>query len=115
MTKSKVSHGVSDKAIVMEEKRQALSSNVMPIDSQIFLITTCDPLQLTLQCPLTSESQNQLGLKLQGQLNILQSRGFIPTIIFTDLTKGFTGLVGAFPGVMLDPSGAEDHVAKVEA
>lgn len=70
---------------------------------------------MTLQCLLTSESQNQLGLGLQGQLNILQSRGFIPTILHTDPAKGFTSLVGAFPGVVLDPSGAGDHVAKVDA
>jgi len=87
----------------------------MHIDGQAFLITTCEPLQLTLQCPITSESQNQLGLGLQGQLNILQSRGFIPTIIHTDPARGFTSLVGAFPGVIFDPSGAGDHVAKVDA
>ena len=99
----------------MEEKRHALSSDVMHIDGQIFLVTTCEPLQLTLQCPLTSESHNQLGIGLQGQLNILQSQGFIPTIIYTDPAKGFTSLVGAFPGVVLDPSGAGDHVAKADA
>ena len=115
MTKKKASRAVIDNAIVMEEKRPALSSNVMHIDGHIFLITTCEPLQLTLQCPLTSESQNQLGLGLQGQLNILQSHGFIPTIIYTDPAKGLTSLVGAFPGVVLDPSGAGDHVGKVDA
>ena len=83
----------------MTEKRQALYFDVMHIDSQIFLITTCEPLQLTLQCPITSKSQNQLGLALQGHLSILRAKGFVPTIIYTDPAKGFTRLIGAFPGV----------------
>jgi len=96
---------VIDDSIVLEEKKQILSSDVMHIDGQMFLVTTCEPLQLTLQCPITSESQTQLGLGLQGQINVLH----------TDPARGFTSLVGAFPGVIMDPSGAGDHVAKVDA
>jgi len=62
MTHKKVSRAIIDQNIVMTEKRQALTADVMHIDGQIFLVTTSEPLQLTLQCPIINESQNQLGL-----------------------------------------------------
>lgn len=68
----------------MQEKNQALYSDVMHIDGQTFSITTCEPLQLTLQCPLTSKLQNQLGLGWQGHLSIFRAKDFIPTIVYTD-------------------------------
>ena len=59
--------------------------------------------------------QNQLGLGLQGRLSILHAKGFIPKIIYTDPAKGFTGLIGAFPGVLVDTSGAGDNIPKFDA
>jgi len=115
MTKRKVSRAIVDQHIIMEEKRQVLSADVMHIDGKIFLLTTCEPLQLTLQCPINNESQNQLGLALQGHLDFLRSRNFIPTIVYTDPAKAFRGLVTFFPGVTIDVGGAGDHLAKVDA
>ena len=116
MTKRKVSRALIDNNIVMEEKRQVLSADVMHIDGKIFLIATSEPLQLTfLQCPIASETQNQLGLALQGHLDFLQSRNFVPTIVYTDPAKAFRGLVTSFPGVTIDIGGAGDHLAKVDA
>ena len=57
----------------------------------------------------------QLGLGLQGQFNVLPSRGFILTIIQMDPARGFTSLVGAFPEVIMDPCGAGNNMAKVDA
>ena len=37
----------------------------------MFLIIVCDPLNLTLSTPIERETANQLGLALQGQLNVL--------------------------------------------
>ena len=71
MTKKKAGRAVIDQNIMMAVKQQALTSDVMHIDGQIFLVTTCEPLQLTLQCLIPNQSQNQLGLALQGQLSIL--------------------------------------------
>ena len=45
----------------------------------------------------------------------MRSKGFDAKIIYTDPAKGFAGLVGAFPGVLVDTSGAGDNVAKVDA
>ena len=71
MMKRKISHAVIDRDMVMKEKNQALLySDVIHIDGQRFLVTTCKPLQLTLQCPITSESKTQLQL-VQGHPNIL--------------------------------------------
>lgn len=84
-------------------------------DGSKFLITTSDPLKLTQQCLITSESANQLGLGLQGHINTLRSRGFIPNIVYTDPASAFRQLTTAFPGVIIDVSGAGDHVSKVDA
>ena len=86
----------------------------MHIDENNFLVTTSDPLQLTQQCYLTSESANQLGLGLQGLINKLRSRGFNPTIVYTDPGSGFRALTTAFPGTLIDISGAGNYVAKVD-
>ena len=115
MTKKKVGRAVIEEERIMREKRQTLYSDVMHIDGQKFLVTTCEPLQLTLQCPITSESQTQLGLGLQGHISILRTKGFTPTIIYTDPARGFEGLVGTFPGILVDTSGAGDNVPKVDA
>ena len=114
MTKRKVSQAVMDTALIMEEKSQVLYGDVMHIDGSKFLITS-DPLQLTQQCLVTSESANQLGLGLQGHINTLRSRGFTPTIVYTDPASAFRQLIKAFPGVIIDVSGAGDHVSKVDA
>ena len=87
----------------------------MHIDGNKFLITTSDPLQLIQQCFITSESTNQLGLGLQGHINNLRSRGCNPTIVYMDPGGGFRSLTTAFPGTLIDISGADEYVAKVDA
>jgi hypothetical protein len=52
--------------------------------------------------------------RLQGHLNIIRSRGFVPTIVHTDPQTGFRALTGSFPGVMIDIGGAGDYVPKVD-
>jgi hypothetical protein len=68
---------------------------VMHIDSNKFLITVCKPLQLTIQNHIERETQNELGIALQSQLNLLHSRGLVPTII--------------------DIGGAGDYISEVDA
>ena len=78
-------------------------------------MTTCEPLQLTLQCPIPNESQNQLGVALQGQLSILRSRDCIPTIVYVEPAKSWQGLTTAVPCMMINLGGAGDPLAKVDA
>ena len=100
MTKRPIKHEVIEESLLMTEKRQKLYSDVMHYEGSMFLITVCDPLQLTLTTPVDRKMSNQLGLALQSQLNVLRGYGFIPTIVYTDPAPGFQALVNHFPGII---------------
>ena len=87
----------------------------MHIDGNKFLVTVCEPLQLTLQCRIEREKQNDLGMALQGQLDLLRSHSFVPTIVYADPQSAFRSMINMFPGVIIDVSGAGDHVSKIDA
>jgi hypothetical protein len=87
----------------------------MHIDGSKFLVMVCEPLQLTLQCKIEREMQQVLGMTLQGQLELLRSRGFIPTIVHTDPQSAFRALTMQFSGVVIDVGGAGDYDSKVDA
>jgi hypothetical protein len=115
MVKKKLSRAVVDDDLVMEEKKQMLYSDVMHVDGVKFSITVCEPLQLTIQCKIERETQGVLGPTLQGQLELLRSRGFIPTMVYTDPQSAFRSLTTQYPGVVIDVGGAGDYVSKVDA
>ncbi|MFN9979926.1 MAG: hypothetical protein ACK53Y_08445, partial [bacterium] len=73
-----------DDDLVMDTKKQVLHTNVMHLDGQNFLLTVCEPLQLILQCPIERETALALGTALQNQIELLRSRGFVPTRVHTD-------------------------------
>jgi hypothetical protein len=97
MVKRKASQAVVDNDLVMNQKKQTLCSDVMHKDGVKFLVTVCKPLQLTLQCNIERESQALLGPALQGQLELLHSRGFIPTMVYTDPQSAFCSLTTQYP------------------
>ncbi len=66
----------------MEEKTECLYSDVMPTDTNKFLVTVTDPLQLTLVTCFDRESQDKLGLVLQEQLELIHSHAFIPKVVY---------------------------------
>ncbi len=74
MTRKTVSRAKLQEELKAENKDQALYSDVMVIDSQKFLLTVCEPLQLTLQTPVERETVHVLGIALKGQLNTLRER-----------------------------------------
>jgi hypothetical protein len=78
MTNKKVTRAVVDDDLLLEEKKAILHLDVMQIDSQHFLITVCNPLQITLQVTIERESQAVLGMALQGQLELVRRKGFQP-------------------------------------
>jgi hypothetical protein len=92
-----------------------LYTDVMHVDSQRFLVTVCDPLQLTLQINEERESQSVLGPALQGQLELLQSKGFVPTREYVDPQSALKTLATKFENVSVDVGGAGDFVPKVDA
>jgi hypothetical protein len=55
-------------------------------------MSVVDPLQITSVAPV-DESAEQLGLGLQGHLNTLRARGFIPSVVFVDPQARFRSLV----------------------
>jgi hypothetical protein len=86
------------------------------IDSKKFLVTVCEPLQLTLQTPVKTVSEDDLGQALQGQLATLREKGFVPTIVYVDPESAFRALRTQFPVVVIaDVGGTKDYVAKVDA
>jgi hypothetical protein len=113
MTKRKIGHVVYDNDLIMDEKKQVLFTNIMRLDGHHFLVTVCEPLQLTSQCPVERETANVLGIVLQGQLELLRSRGFTPTRMHTDPQNSFRSLTTSFENVVIDTSGGGDFVPKV--
>ncbi len=74
------------------EKILKVYADVMHIDTKKFLISVANPLHLTLQSQLESEVRTPLGMALQGQLAMLRSRGFIPSIVYTDPHSTFRSM-----------------------
>jgi hypothetical protein len=85
----------------------------MHLDGQKFLVSVSEPFQLTLQTPVANESQTTLGMALQSQLEVYRSRGFAPVRVHVDPHCAFRTLTTKHPGVVIDPSGAGDHLPKV--
>ena len=115
MTNRKVGRAQVDLGLRTTEKRLRLFTDVMHVDDMKFLITATDPLNLTLQTKVTTENRLDLGMALQGQMSLLRTRGFEPTIVYTDPHSTFRSMTQDFPGVEIDVGGAGDYVAKVDA
>jgi hypothetical protein len=96
-------------------KTLKLYADVMHIDTKKFLVSVADPLNLTLQSVIAGESKQELGMALQGQLAVLRSKGFIPSIVYVDPQSAFRAMTQDFPGVEIDVGGAGDYVAKVDS
>jgi len=114
MTKQLVKRAVVDKDLISEEKDLILHSDVMHIDSNMFLVTVCDPLQLTLQVHIERELHAVLGMALQGQLELLQSKGFKPKRVYVDPQSALRSVETKFPNVSFDVAGAKDYVPKAD-
>ncbi len=104
-----------DPSLRSVQKNLKVYADVMHIDGRKFLVSVSDPLNLTLQSMIDSESRTMLGLALQGQLAVLRSRGFAPTIVYTDPHSMFCTMTQDFPGVEIDIGGVGDYVSKVDA
>jgi hypothetical protein len=90
------------------------SATVMHIEGNMFLITVTDPLNLMLQFKIENEGWMSLGIALQNQIAVLQSRAFEPRIVYTDPHSTFRSMTREFPGVEIDVGGKGDYVAKVD-
>jgi hypothetical protein len=114
MMKQVVKRAVVDDDLISEEKNLILHSDVMHIDRNMFLVTVCDPLQLTLQVHIERESHAVLSMALQGQLELLQSKGFKPIRVYVDPQSALKSLETKFPNVSIDVAGTKDYVPKAD-
>ncbi len=113
--KRAVSRAVVDDHLVLEQKRQVMYTDIMNLDGQKFLVSLCEPLQLTVQTHIERETQTALGVALQSQLDLIHTRGFYPVHVHScDPQSAFGSIIKQFPGVVIDPSGAGDCVPKVD-
>jgi hypothetical protein len=88
-----------DDGVKEQRKIQSLVSDVMHVKQVPFLVTIASPLELTISCPLTSQSKPSLGQALQVQINLLRSRGFDANLVIVDPQKSLIKLEGSFPGI----------------
>ncbi len=98
----------------MQVTNQDLTMDIMHVAGEKFLISVCSLLGLLLVCHLKTESSQELGHGVQKHLNTLRSRGFEGKKITVDPHKSFEALKGSFPGVEIDPSGAWDHLDRID-
>jgi hypothetical protein len=113
VTKKKVHRATFDVAL-RSNKAQTLWSNVMHIDQNSFFVTVSELMQLVMVNSIRSEDAESLGEALQDQLNLLREHDFKPEIVYIDPASGLMSLRAQFPGVVIDPCGAGDHVPKID-
>ena len=58
-------------------------------------------------------SQGILGPALQGQLELLCGRGFMPTVVHMDPQNVLHSLTSQYPAVVIDAGGAGDYISMV--
>jgi hypothetical protein len=112
MVKKNALRAVVDDNPILDEKKQTLYTDVIHIHGSKFVVTVCEPLQLMLQCKIEQETQQVLRMTLQGQLELLCSHGFTPTVVHTDLQSVFHMLTMQFPRVMIDIGGRHRRLCK---
>jgi hypothetical protein len=114
LTRRKVGRTQVDLGLWSTEKSLRLYTDIMHIEGNMFLITVTDPLNLTLQYKIENEGWMSLGIALQNQIAVLQSRAFEPKIVYTDPHSTFRSMTREFPGIEIDVGGKGDYVAKVD-
>jgi bifunctional pyridoxal-dependent enzyme with beta-cystathionase and maltose regulon repressor activities len=114
MTKQVVKRAIVDDDLDLKEKNLILHSDIMHIDKHNVLVMVCDPLQLTLQVYIEQELHTVLGMALQGQLELLSSKGFKPLCIHVDPQSALKSLETKFPNVSIDVAGTKDYVPKAD-
>ncbi len=115
LTKKTTGRAIVDNDLIMDRKELVLHTDVMHINGHKFLKTVCEPLCLTLQVYIERESQSVLGMALQGQFELLCSRGFVPTRVYVDPQSAFQSLMTKFENVTFDVGGVTDYVPKADA
>jgi hypothetical protein len=105
---------MEDTRAKMQLTEQVMVADVMHVAGNKFLVSISSPLEVLLVKHISNQSVGTLGTGVQSHINTLRSRGFEPKRIMVDPHKSLVSLQGAFPGVEIDPSGAGDHLDKID-
>jgi len=89
-------------------------SDIMYVARRKFLISLLSPLQVIVVVPLASLSQEVLGRALQDHIDLVRMFGFNVRITFVDPFKALVALRGSIPGVEVQPTGAGDHLPRLD-
>ena len=114
ITKQQATRVRYEPALRNNTKDQVLYTDVMHIDSNMFLISVCEPLQLILQTHVVNES-NTLGTTLQSHIQLLREKSFDVKCVYIDPASAFQALRTQYPGTEIDVGGVRDYVVKVDA
>jgi len=93
---------------------QALTSDVMHLGGKQFLITLAEPLELLLVSSLEKLTADVLLAAIQGQVDLIASRGYKARVIHMDPQPGFRSLKGSIAELEFDEGGAGDHAEKID-
>ena len=102
-------HGLKEQRTI-----QDMTADIMHAGGRKYLVSISSPLELVISSPVASLGRVALGRALQDHLDVLRNFGFDARIVRVDPLKALAGLKGSFPGVEIDPSGAGDHLPKVD-
>lgn len=102
-------------ALPTEEKPvQYFASDPVHLDGRHYLFSVSLPLNLLMLTAIADEKETALAAALISQLATVRERSYKISKIHTDPAKALSALKGKFPGVVVDNTGAGDHVVELE-
>jgi hypothetical protein len=105
---------MEDTKAKLQLTNQVMVANIMHVAGEMFLVSVSSPLEIILVKHIASLSAASLGAGVQSHINTLRSRGFEPIRVMIDPHKSLVALQEASLGVEIDPSGAGDHLDKID-
>jgi len=105
---------MEDREARLQITHQDMVADIMHVAKENFLVSMSSLLEVMLVKHVKNLSRDSLGTGVQSHINTLGSRGFKPDRVLVDPHKSLVALQGAFPGVVIDPVGAGDHLDKVD-
>ena len=97
------------------KNEQDLHSDIMWANEQIYFISLSVNIGLMMCTAMPSTTTSEIGLALQGQINVLKSHGYNVGTVHMDPQRGVTSLKGQILGAVIDESGAGDHTPILDA
>jgi hypothetical protein len=105
-----------DRQAKQQRTMQVLTSDIMHVGTEKFLISVSSPLELIIALHLAGGlAKNVCGKAMQAQFELLCSRSFEPQRVHVDPQCALAALQGSYPGTEIDISGAGDHLDKVDS